>query len=116
VAMIGYDCNLEFLITASEIPPLDEQIAWAMLSRPIFRHACKREGINLSLMIRICGVKRSEFEAMKRENDRQKWCGCQKRKEVEAVHSKREKVQQSSTWAGILESAAKEEGRQREVR
>lgn len=69
VAMIGYDRDPEFLITTSEIPPLDERIAWAMLSRPVFRHACEREGINLSLTMRICGVKRSEFEAMKREND-----------------------------------------------
>jgi len=38
-------------------------------------------------------------------SDRQKWCGCQKKK-----------AQQSSTWAGVPEGAAKEEGRQREVR
>ena len=69
VAMIGYDRDPEFRVTASEIPPLDERIAWAMLSRPVFRHACAREGINPSLAMRICGVKRSEFEAMKREND-----------------------------------------------
>ena len=38
-------------------------------------------------------------------SDRQKWCGYQKRK-----------VQQSSAWAKALEGAAKEKGRQREVR
>jgi len=38
-------------------------------------------------------------------SNRQKWCGCQKRK-----------AQQSSTWAEAPEGAAKEEGRQREVR
>ena len=37
--------------------------------------------------------------------NRQKWCGYQKRK-----------VQQSSAWAKALEGAAKEKGRQREVR
>ena len=46
VAMIGYDRDPEFRVTASEIPPLDERIAWAMLSRPVFRHACEREGIH----------------------------------------------------------------------
>jgi len=48
--------------------------------------------------------------------DRQKWCGCQKRKETEVVHPKRGKVQQSSAWAGVLEGTAKEGGRQRKVR
>jgi len=32
------------------------------------------------------------------------------------AHPKRGKVQQSSTWAGVPEGAAKEKGRQREVR
>ena len=49
-------------------------------------------------------------------SDRQKWCGCQKRKETEAACPKKGKVQQSSAWAGAPEGAAKEEGRQREVR
>ena len=49
-------------------------------------------------------------------SDRQKWCGCQKKEEVEAAHPKRGKVQQSSAWAGVPESTAKEKGRQREVR
>jgi len=40
-------------------------------------------------------------------SDRQKWCGCQKRKETEVAHPKKGKVQQSSTWAGALESTAK---------
>ena len=38
-------------------------------------------------------------------SDRQKWCRCQKRK-----------AQQSGIWAGVPEGAAKEGGRQREVR
>jgi len=49
-------------------------------------------------------------------SDRQKWCRCQKRKETEAARPKKGKVQQSSAWAGVPEGAAKEEGRQREVR
>ena len=40
-------------------------------------------------------------------SDRQKWCGCQKRKETEVAHPKKGKVQQSGTWAGALESTAK---------
>ena len=43
--------------------------------------------------------------------DRQKWCGCQKRKETEVAHLKRGKVQQSGIWAGVLEDVAKERGR-----
>jgi len=35
---------------------------------------------------------------------------------VEAAHSKRGKVQQSSAQAGVPEDTAKEGGRQREVR
>ena len=49
-------------------------------------------------------------------SDRQKWCGCQKRKETEVAHLKKEKAQQSGTWAGVPQGTAKEEGRQREVR
>ena len=49
-------------------------------------------------------------------SDRQKWCGCQKRKETEVVHPKRGKVQQSGAWVGVPESAAKEKGKQKEVR
>ena len=49
-------------------------------------------------------------------SDRQKWCGCQKRKKTKAAHPKREKAQQSSAQAGVPEGAAKEKGRQREVR
>jgi len=49
-------------------------------------------------------------------SDRQKWCGCQKRKEAEAAHPKRGKAQQSGAWAGAPEGAAKEGGRQREVK
>jgi len=45
-----------------------------------------------------------------------KWCECQKRKEIEVVHPKRGKVQQNSAQAGVLGGAAREEGRQREVR
>ena len=43
--------------------------------------------------------------------DRQKWCGCQKRKETEVAHPKRGKVQQSGIWAGVLEDVAKERDR-----
>jgi len=32
------------------------------------------------------------------------------------THPKREKVQQNSAWAEVLEGAAKEENRQKEVR
>ena len=66
-----------------------------------------------------CGQKGCQVEENRGQGvilDRQKWCGCQKRKETEAVHPKREKAQQSGTQAGVLEGTAKEKGRQREVR
>jgi len=49
-------------------------------------------------------------------SDKQKWYGCQKRKETEAACPKKGKAQQSSTRTGALESAAKEEGKQREIK
>jgi len=49
-------------------------------------------------------------------SDRQKWCGCQKKEKVEVAHPKKGKAQQSGTWAEVLKSIAKEEGRQRKVR
>jgi len=48
--------------------------------------------------------------------DRQKWCGCQKRKEEVVVWPKEAKVQQSNVWSGELESTAKEEVKERNVR
>jgi len=66
-----------------------------------------------------CGWKGCHVEENREQgviSNRQKWCGYQKRKETEVVHPKKGKVQQSSAWAGAPESAAKEEGRQREVR
>ena len=55
-----------------------------------------------------CGQKGCYVEENREQGvilDRQKWCGCQKRK-----------VQQSGAWAGVPEGAAKERGKQREVR
>jgi len=66
-----------------------------------------------------CGQKGCQVEKNRGQgviSDRQKWCGCQKRKEVEVAHRKRGKAQQSGTQAGVLEDTAKEGGRQREVR
>jgi len=48
--------------------------------------------------------------------DRQKWCGCQKRKEKVVVQPKEAKVQQSNVWLGELESTAKEEVKEKDVR
>jgi len=66
-----------------------------------------------------CGQKGCHVEENREQgviSGRQKWCGCQKRKETEVVHPKKRKAQQSGTWAGAPESTAKEEGRQREVK
>jgi len=40
--------------------------------------------------------------------NKQKWCGCSKGREKETAWPRETKVQQSSTWSGELESAAKE--------
>jgi len=61
-----------------------------------------------------CQVKENRGQGV--ISDRQKWYGCQKRKEAEAAHPKRGKVQQNSTQAGVPEDAAREGDRQREVR
>ena len=66
-----------------------------------------------------CGQKGCQIEENRGQgviSDRQKWCGCQKKKEAEVVHPKRGKVQQSSAQAGVPEGIAKEGGRQRKVR
>jgi len=61
-----------------------------------------------------CQVKENRGQGV--ISDRQKWYGCQKRKEAEVAHPKRGKVQQNSTQAGVPEGAAREGDRQREVR
>jgi len=78
-----------------------------------------REVIVLYVECKRCGRKRYHVEENREQgviSGRQKWCGCQKRKETEVVHPKRGKVQQSGAWVGVPESAAKEKGRQREVK
>lgn len=69
VAMIGYGCDPEFQVTSPNTPSPEERVSWALLSRPVFRRACEEEGVSLALPMRICGVTRSEFEAMKNEQD-----------------------------------------------
>ena len=49
-------------------------------------------------------------------SERQKWCGCQKRRKTEVARPEKGKMQQSGAQARALESTAKEEDRQREVR
>jgi len=66
-----------------------------------------------------CGQKGCHVEENRGQgviSDRQKWCGCQKRRKTETVCPEKGKVQQSGVWAGVLEGTAKEENRQREVR
>jgi len=78
-----------------------------------------KEVIVLYVECERCGQKGCQVEENRGQRvipDRQKWCGCQKRKETKVVHLKRGKVQQSSAWAGVPGGAAREEGRQREVR
>ena len=67
-----------------------------------------REVIVLYMECERCGQKGCQVEENRGQgviSDRQKWCGCQKRK-----------AQQSSAWTGVPEGAAKEGSRQREVR
>jgi len=49
-------------------------------------------------------------------SNRQKWCGCQRKKKIKVMCPIEGKAQQGSTWAVDLESAVKEGGKQREVR
>ena len=66
-----------------------------------------------------CGRKGCQVEENRGQgviSERQKWCGYQKRKKTEVARSEKGKTQQSGTQARALESAAKEEDRQREVR
>ena len=78
-----------------------------------------KEVIVLYMECEGCGQKGCHVEENRGQrviSDRQKWCGCWKRRKTEAVHPKKRKAQQSSTWAGIPEGTAKEKDRQREVR
>lgn len=75
VAIIGYGRQPEFEVTTPGIPSLDERIAWALLSKPVFRRACEREGIDLTLPMKICGMTKEEFGDMKTEQDRETTTG-----------------------------------------
>ena len=66
-----------------------------------------------------CGQKGCQVEENRGQgviSDRQKWYGCQKKKEIGVTYPRRGKAQQSGTWAGVPEGTAKEKDRQREVR
>ena len=66
-----------------------------------------------------CGQKGCQVEENRGQGvipDRQKWCGCQKRRKTEAAHPGKGKAQQNGTQTGALEGTAKEKDRQREVR
>lgn len=69
VATIGYGREPEFEVMTSETPSLDERIAWALLSRSVFRRACEKEGVDLTLPMKLCGVTGAEFEALKKDQD-----------------------------------------------
>jgi len=43
------------------------------------------------------------------------WCGCKRKTGRKAAQPREAKAQQSGTWSGELESAAKEGGSQRDV-
>jgi len=66
-----------------------------------------------------CGQKGCQVEENRGQgviSERQKWCGCQKRRKTEVARPEKGKMQQSGAQARALESTAKEEDRQREVR
>jgi len=66
-----------------------------------------------------CGEKECHVEENKGQRvikNRQKWCGCSKKRKREVAHPRKGKVQQSGVQSGELESAAKEGGSQRDVR
>ncbi|KAJ3574685.1 hypothetical protein NP233_g1586 [Leucocoprinus birnbaumii] len=69
VATIGYGREPEFQVNDPTTPSLEKRIAWALLNRAVFRKACEEEGLSLSVPMKICGVTRSEFEGMKREQE-----------------------------------------------
>lgn len=73
VATIGYGRFPDFQVKTPETPSLDERIAWALLHRPVFRHACRNEGVDMRIPLRICNVTRHEFEVMEKaqESDRE---------------------------------------------
>jgi len=48
--------------------------------------------------------------------DRTFWCGCRGKKEGKAAWPREAKAQQSGAWSGELESAAKEEVKERDIR
>lgn len=71
VAIIAYGRSPDFEVTTPETPPLEERIAWGLLSKPVFRRACENEGVDLKPLLKICGLTREEFEAMKQQQDRE---------------------------------------------
>ena len=53
VATIGYAREPDFEVHPPGTPFTRERIAWALLSRKVFRDACEKEGIDLSYAKRL---------------------------------------------------------------
>ena len=72
VACIGYKREPSFELHAPGAPTTDERIAWALVKRPSFFEACRKEGIDLGYARRI--VRRLEGQRGKdrRENVKSK--------------------------------------------
>ncbi|KAF9004221.1 hypothetical protein BDQ17DRAFT_1390265 [Cyathus striatus] len=74
VANIGYGREPDFEWHAPNAPTMEQRIAWALLSRPVFNEACKREKVDLRRARKVLGLKddrdrrRSVSEIRKDEN------------------------------------------------
>ena len=68
VATIGYAREPDFEVHSPNELPLEERIAWALLSRKAFRNACENEGVDLRSAEKI--VKRSERKLAEKKGKR----------------------------------------------
>jgi coenzyme A diphosphatase NUDT7 len=69
VAIIGFGRFPDFQATTHGTPSLNERIAWALLYKPVFRHACRSEGVDIRVPLKICNMSRREFEDIEKTQE-----------------------------------------------
>jgi len=84
------------------------ELGWCMEKVIVMYVQCKR--------YREKGCHVEENKRQRVIKDKQKWYGCQRKEGKKVVHPIERKAQQSSTWAGDLESTTKEGGSQKKIR
>lgn len=73
VAQAGYGRAPDFEVHPPGEPPMEQRIAWALLTKPVFRNACEQEGVDISVARRIAGLIKGEDAELDSVSGKEDW-------------------------------------------